>query len=110
MDAPKKQFRIKKNDTVMVIAGKDKGKKGRIMRMVPKKEGALVEKLNMIKRHLRPGPQSRQGGILEKEAPIHVSNLMLVCSKCTDPTRVGYRYLDDGKKVRYCKKCNEVID
>jgi large subunit ribosomal protein L24 len=110
MDAPRKQFKIKKNDTVMIIAGKDKGKKGRIMRIVAKKDGALVEKLNMIKRHLRPGPQSRQGGILEKEAPIHISNLMLVCSKCTDPTRVGYRYLDDGKKVRFCKKCNEVID
>jgi large subunit ribosomal protein L24 len=105
-----KKFHIKKNDTVMVIAGKDKGKSGKVLRLVPKKNRAIVEKLNMVKRHMRPGAQSRQGGILEKEAPIEISNLMLVCSKCTDPTRVGYKILDDNRKVRYCKKCNEVID
>ncbi|GKT08330.1 50S ribosomal protein L24 [Desulforhabdus sp. TSK] len=105
-----KKFHIKKNDTVMVIAGKDKGKSGKVLRLVPKKNRAIVEKLNMVKRHMRPGAQSRQGGILEKEAPIEISNLMLVCSKCTDPTRVGYKILDDNRKVRYCKKCKEVID
>lgn len=104
------KIRIKKNDMVMVIAGKEKGKSGKILRILPKKEGAVVEKLNMMKRHMRAGPQSRQGGILEKEAPIHLSNLMLVCSKCTDPTRVGYKVLEDGKKVRYCKKCGEVFE
>ena len=105
-----KKFHIKKNDTVMVSAGKDKGKSGKVLRLVPKKNRAIVEKLNMVKRHMRPGAQSRQGGILEKEAPIEISNLMLVCSKCTDPTRVGYKILDDNRKVRYCKKCKEVID
>lgn len=105
-----KKFHIKKNDTVMVIAGKEKGKTGKVMRMITKKDRVIVEKLNMVKRHMKPGPQNRQGGILEKESPIHVSNLMLVCTKCTDPTRVGYKILDDNRKVRYCKKCNEVID
>jgi large subunit ribosomal protein L24 len=104
------KLRIKKNDTVTVIAGKDKGKSGRVMRVIPKHERVIVEKVNMIKRHMKPNQQNRQGGILEKEAPIHISNLMLVCSKCTDPTRVGYKILDDDRKVRYCKKCNEVID
>ncbi|MCL5406033.1 MAG: 50S ribosomal protein L24 [Deltaproteobacteria bacterium] len=103
-------YAIKKNDTVKVIAGKDKGKTGKVLRVIPKKGRAIVEKLNIVKRHLRPSEQARQGGILEKEAPIEMSNLMLICSKCTDPTRVGYRVLDDTKKVRFCKKCKEVID
>ncbi|MGV8073690.1 MAG: 50S ribosomal protein L24 [Syntrophobacteraceae bacterium] len=105
-----KQYRIKKNDVVIVIAGKDKGKTGKVMRVIPKRDGAIVEKINMIKRHMKPNQQNRQGGILEKEAPIAISNLKLVCSKCTDPTRVGYRILEDDRKVRFCKKCNEVID
>ncbi len=105
-----KKYHIKKNDTVVVVAGKEKGKSGKVMRILPKKDRAIVEKLNMVKRHMRPGPQSRQGGILEREASIHISNLMLLCSKCTDPTRVGYKILEDSRKVRYCKKCNEVID
>ncbi len=105
-----KKYRIKKNDVVQVIAGKDKGKTGKVMRLVPKKDRAIVEKINMVKRHMKPNQQNRQGGILEKEAPIAVSNLMLVCSKCTDPTRVGYKILDDDRKVRFCKKCGEVLD
>jgi large subunit ribosomal protein L24 len=104
------KYRIKKDDVVQVIAGKDKGKTGKIMRVIPKKDRVIVEKINMVKRHLKPNQQNRQGGILEKEAPIAVSNLMLVCSKCTDPTRVGYKILDDDRKVRFCKKCGEVID
>jgi large subunit ribosomal protein L24 len=105
-----KRLHIKKNDMVQVIAGKEKGKTGKVMHVVPKKDRVVVEKLNMVKRHMRPGAHSRQGGIVEKEAPIHISNLMLICSKCTDPTRVGYRILEDGRKVRSCKKCGEVID
>jgi len=105
-----KKYRIKKNDVVQVIAGKDKGKTGKVMRLVPKKDRAIVEKINMVKRHLKPSQQNRQGGILDKEAPIAISNLMLVCSKCTDPTRVGYKILDDDRKVRFCKKCGEVLD
>ncbi len=103
-------YHIKKNDTVKVIAGKDKGKSGKVLRLIPKKDRAIVEKINMVKRHMKPSQQSRQGGILEKESPIHISNLMLICSKCTDPTRVGYKTLDDERKVRYCKKCKEVLD
>jgi large subunit ribosomal protein L24 len=104
------KYRLKKNDVVQVIAGKDKGKTGKVMRLVPKKDRAIVEKINMVKRHMKPSQQNRQGGILEKEAPIAISNLMLVCSKCTDPTRVGYKILDDDRKVRFCKKCGEVLD
>lgn len=105
-----KKFHIKKNDTVMIIAGKDKGKSGKVMRVIPKSNRAIVEKLNMVKRHLKPNQMNRQGGILEKEAPIHISNLKLVCTKCTGATRVGYKILEDNRKVRFCKKCNEVID
>jgi large subunit ribosomal protein L24 len=105
-----KNYHIRKNDSVMVIAGKEKGKTGKVLRVIPKKDRAIVEKLNMVKRHMKPGAQSRQGGILEREAPIHISNLMLLCSKCTDPTKVGYRILDDNRKVRVCKKCDEIID
>ena len=103
-------YHIKKNDTVMVIAGKEKGKSGKVLRILPKKDRAVVEKVNFIKRHMRPGAHSRQGGIVEKENPINISNLMVVCGKCTDPTRVGRRVLEDGSRVRYCKKCDEIIE
>jgi large subunit ribosomal protein L24 len=103
-------YHIKKNDTVMVIAGKEKGKTGKVLRIYPKKDRAVVEKVNFIKRHMRPGAHSRQGGIVEKENPINISNLMVVCGKCTDPTRVGRRVLEDGSRVRYCKKCDEIIE
>jgi len=103
-------YHIKKNDTVMVIAGKEKGKTGKVLRILPKKDRAVVEKVNFIKRHMRPGAHSRQGGIVEKENPINISNLMVVCGKCTDPTRVGRRVLEDGSRVRYCKKCDEIIE
>lgn len=101
---------IRKNDRVMVMVGKDRGKIGKVLRILTKKEGALVERANIVKRHTRPGPVSKQGGIIEKEAPIHISNLMLVCPKCTNPSRVRIRVLDDGKKVRLCHKCGEVIE
>jgi large subunit ribosomal protein L24 len=103
-------YHIKKNDTVMVIAGKEKGKTGKVLKILPKKGRAVVEKVNFIKRHMRPGAHSRQGGIVEKENPISISNLMVVCGKCTDPTRVGRRVLEDGSRVRYCKKCDEIIE
>ena len=105
-----RNYHIKKNDTVMVIAGKEKGKSGKVLRVLPKKDRAVVEKVNFIKRHMRPGAHSRQGGIVEKENPINISNLMVVCGKCTDPTRVGRRVLEDGSRVRYCKKCDEIIE
>ena len=103
-------YHIKKDDKVMVIAGKEKGKTGKVLRIFPKKDRAVVEKINFIKRHMRPGAHSRQGGIVEKENPINISNLMVVCGKCTDHTRVGRRVLEDGSRVRYCKKCDEIIE
>ncbi len=98
---------LRRNDRVMVIAGKDKGKVGKVLR-IAKNNRAYVEGVNMVKRHLRAAP-GRAAGIVEKEASIHISNLMLVCPKCTDPVRIGKKILDDGSKVRVCKKCGEAI-
>jgi large subunit ribosomal protein L24 len=103
-------MKIRKNDTVIVIAGKDRGKKGKVRRALPGEDRVIVEGLNMIKRHSRARRAARQAGIIELEAPIHVSNLMLVCGKCNNPTRVSFRFLADGKKVRVCSSCREVID
>ncbi len=104
------RFSLKKNDLVMVISGKERGKSGRILKVFPRKNRVLIEKVNFIKRHTRASGQTRQGGIVEREAPIHVSNVMVICEKCNLPIRVGKRTLDDGKKVRTCKKCGEVLD
>ncbi len=104
------KFSIKKDDKVMVIAGKDRGKIGTVLKVDRKKERVVVEKVNMVKRHTRPGGRHAQGGIIEKEAPIHISNVMLVCNKCAQPTRVGRKILEDGSKSRVCKKCGELID
>jgi len=106
----KGRFSVKKNDLVMVIGGKEKGKSGRILRVFPRKNRVLVEKINFIKRHTRPSGQQRQGGIVEREAPIHVSNVMVVCERCNRPIRVGIKILDDGKRTRVCRKCGEVLD
>lgn len=104
------KFHVKKNDNVIVIAGKEKGKIGKILRVFPAEGRVVVEKVNLIKRHTRPSQQNPQGGIIEKEAPIHISNVLLYCTKCARGVRVGRRILEDGKKVRYCKKCGEVFD
>ncbi|HUV59348.1 MAG TPA: 50S ribosomal protein L24 [Desulfatiglandales bacterium] len=106
----KKKFYIRKNDKVMVIAGKEKGKIGTVLKVISEKEGIIVEKLNMVKRHTRPGGKGAKGGIIEKEAPINISNLMLVCGKCAEITRIGKKVLEDGSKVRFCKKCGEILD
>jgi large subunit ribosomal protein L24 len=103
-------MKIRKDDTVLVIAGKDRGKKGKVRFAYPKKERVLVEGINFIKRHARAMRQVRQAGIIEREAPIHVSDVMLLCSKCNHPTRVAFRFLESGKKVRSCRLCHEVID
>ncbi len=106
-----KVYRIRKNDKVMVTAGKDKGKVGKILKIEPKKDRVLVEKVNMVKRHTKANPYAQTaGGIVEKEAPMHISNVALLCDHCAKPTRVGYKYSADGKKVRFCKKCNQEID
>lgn len=103
-------MKIRKNDNVLVINGKDRGKKGKVRFAYPKNERVIVEGINFIKRHTRARRQVRQAGIIEREAPIHVSNIMLLCSKCNHPARVGFRFLEDGRKVRICRVCNEVID
>jgi large subunit ribosomal protein L24 len=103
-------MKIRKNDTVLVITGKDKGKKGKVRFAYPKKERILVEGINFIKKHVRATGQVRQAGIIEQETPIQVSNVMLLCNKCNHPTRVGFHTLEDGRKVRICRSCGEVID
>ena len=103
-------MKIRKSDTVLVITGKDKGKKGKVRFAYPKKGRVLVEGINFIKRHARAMRQARQAGIIEQEEPIDVSNVMLLCSKCNHPARVTFHFLDDGKKVRVCQVCHEVID
>jgi len=103
-------MQIRKNDTVLVIAGKDKGKKGKVRFAYPQKEQLLVDGVNFIKKHTKARKEVRQAGIIEQEAPIHVSNVMLLCSKCNHPARIGFRFLDDGRKVRVCRSCHEVID
>lgn len=105
-----KRAAIKKNDMVMVIAGKDKGKSGRVISVFPQKDRVLVEKINFVKRHTRPRGQSHKGGILERESPIHLSNVMVLCTKCERAIRVGKLKLQDGNRVRVCHKCGESLD
>jgi large subunit ribosomal protein L24 len=103
-------MKIKKNDTVLVTAGKDRGKKGKVRRVMARDRQLLVDGVNMIKKHARPTSQARQAGIIEREAPLDISNVSYLCDKCNKPVRIGYRTLDDGKKVRFCKSCKEVVD
>jgi len=104
------KFHIKKNDLVMVVNGREKGKSGRVLRVLPEKEKLIIEKINFIKRHTRPHGQQKQGGIIEKEAPLHVSNVMLLCEKCNKPVRIGHRLIEGDRKVRFCRKCGELFD
>ena len=103
-------MKIRKNDTVLVVAGKDRGKKGKVRFAYPKDERLLVEGINFIKKHARATGGARQAGIIEREAPIHISNVLLLCNKCNHPTRIGFRSLEDGRKVRMCRSYGEVID
>jgi large subunit ribosomal protein L24 len=103
-------MKIKKDDTVQIIAGKDRGKRGKVRFAYPRDKKLIVEGINFIKKHARATGQVKQAGIVEQEAPIAVSNVMLVCSRCNNPTRVGYRSLEDGRKVRICRSCNEVVE
>jgi len=105
----KTKYHVKKNDQVTVVAGKEKGKTGKILSVLFKKNRVIVEKVNFIKRHARPDAKNRQGGIVEREGTIHISNVMIVCSKCNKATRIGKKSLEDGKKVRICKKCGEIL-
>ena len=97
------------NDTVKVIAGNHRGKVGKVLKVFPDSHRVIVEKVNLVKRHTRPRSQQDQGGIIEKESPIHVSNVMLVCPKCSQPSRTSVSRLADGRKVRVCKSCNEML-
>jgi len=105
----KKNPIIKKNDKVIILSGKEKGKIGSVLKIEAEKASAIVEKLNIVKRHSRAGARGAKGGIIEKESPIHISNLMIICNKCAEPSRVGKKVLEDGTKVRICKKCGEFL-
>ncbi len=104
------KFSIRKNDQVIVSTGREKGKKGRVVGVDRAKARVLVEKVNMIKRHTKPSGQTRQGGIIEKEGPLHISNVMLFCAKCNKGVRVARKRLDDGTGVRICASCREQLD
>ena len=100
------KWKIKKNDQVLVLAGKDRGARGRVMRVLSSPGKAVVEHVNMVKRHTRPNPQQGiQGGILEKEGPVQISNLMVICPECGEPSRLGRKVLEDGRSQRVCKSC-----
>jgi large subunit ribosomal protein L24 len=103
-------MQIKKNDTVVVTAGKEKGKRGRVIAVYPRENRILIEKLNMIKRHTRPNQQLRQGGIMEKESPISAANVKLICAKCDKPTSVSRKAQGDGSRVRVCKACEATLE
>lgn len=101
---------LKADDQVEVISGKDKGRVGKVLKVFPSISKATVERINMIKRHTKPRDASQQGAIVEREAPIHVSNLQLICPECTQTGRIGKKILEDGTKARFCKKCGESIE
>ena len=103
-------FHIRKNDLVEVLSGKEKGKTGKVLRVDPKKDRVLVEKVNFVKRHTKPTGRTRQGGIIQKEAPLHVSNVLLVCPKCNQGKRMGTKTLEDGKRALVCRDCGEQME
>ena len=102
--------KIRKDDTVEVISGKDKGKRGKILKLQPKDNRVIIEEINILHRHMKPTQDMPQGGIVENEGPIDISNVQLVCPRCDEKSRVGVDHLDDGTKVRVCKKCGEDVD
>jgi large subunit ribosomal protein L24 len=102
---------VKRNDTVVVLSGKSKGRTGRVLRVLPSEGKAIVEGVNFVRKHAKANPQKNiKGGILERESPIHASNLMVVCGECGKPTRVGHKALEDGKNVRSCRRCGGILD
>ena len=102
---------IRKNDNVVVTTGKDRGKRGRVLKVLPEKNRVVVEGVNFVKRHTKPNPQRQiKGGVVEREASLHASNVQLVCPECGKPTRLGRKILGDGRKVRVCRKCEGVVD
>jgi large subunit ribosomal protein L24 len=108
---PQLQSSIRKNDNVLVITGKDRGKRGRVLKVVPATNRVVVEGVNMIKRHTKPNPQRNiKGGVVEREASVHASNVQLVCPECGAHARIGHKAFGDGRKVRTCRKCGGVVD
>ena len=107
---PQASGHIKKDDFVKVIAGKDRGKQGKVLQVFPTEGRLTVERINIVKRHTRPARQTQQGGIIEREGKLHISNVMLICSKCERGVRIGHNLLEDGKKVRVCRRCGEILD
>jgi large subunit ribosomal protein L24 len=105
-----RKFNIKRDDEVVILTGKDRAKRGKVLRLIRDKERVVVAGANMIKRHVKDRPGVRQTGIVEQEAPLHISNVMLICPSCGQPTRVARAELSDGSHVRQCKKCQEIID
>jgi large subunit ribosomal protein L24 len=103
------KYKIKKNDTVMVVTGRDRGKTGKVMRVLPERGRVVIERLNIVKRHSKPRGAQSPGGIVEKEAPIDISNVMIFCDRCNAPVRVGIKAADDGSKSRVCRRCGETI-
>lgn len=101
-------FKIKRDDLVEVQKGRERGKRGKVRQLLPDKERAVIMDVNIMKKHVKPGTRARQAGIIDIEVPVRLANLALVCDKCGKPTRVGFRYLDDGTKARFCKKCGEL--
>ncbi len=107
----RKSLRLRRNDTVVVLSGKSKGRTGRVLRIFPGKGRAIVEGVNFIRKHTRANPQKNiKGGILERESSVDASNLMIVCGECGKAARIGSRFLEDGKKVRICRRCNGILD
>ena len=108
---PRLQTPIRRNDNVLVMAGRDRGKRGRVLRVLPAANRIVVEGVNFVKRHTKPNPgKNIKGGIVEREASLHASNVQLVCPECGAATRIGRQVLDDGRKVRICRKCEGVVD
>jgi large subunit ribosomal protein L24 len=102
--------RLRKDDTVMVMTGKDRGKTGKVLRVLADRDRVLIERINIIKRHTKPRGVQQPGGIVEREASVHVSNVLPVCGRCNKPTRVGHRRLEDGRALRVCRRCDELLD
>lgn len=102
--------RLRKNDTVIVIGGKERGKTGTILRVLPDEHRVVIERLNLVKRHMKPRGAQQQGGIMEKEASIHASNVQPLCGKCNKPARIGRRRLQDGRSVRVCRRCDQNLE
>ena len=103
-------MQIRKNDSVMVIAGRERGKTGKVLRVLKEKDAVIIERLNIVKRHTKPRGPQQTGGIVEKEAAVHASNVRILCDKCNAPARIGHKILGDGNKIRICRNCKEALD